>query len=316
MAVTVAYNAYDSTTGTTVVSALQGIYNWIAARPETFTVVASNSIGSSSGWFVFKMVGHPWELWLGAATTTPTWSASNAKRLLGGGRIWACFAPGGGWNAATNTPNTANLMFTSAPANSGRCGKIDYGVYESSSDRHAVTFVYDTTVGFFHILHAYSVLSTWKYALSVVPFISNMAAASDPYPWGLFHGQASVSSSSYYWMNNDSSTNVALGSGPSSCVVKPTRTAMQDGGAVVAFVTLDGTNQPNPVGSYDWMPIPVRNNMNGEGHVRGFIDSRAIRQIPSNLTDRTFLGSKSWITVAYDNSTHKVAVPWDGVTNV
>lgn len=321
MAVTVAYNAYDSTTSVYPVVVLQNIYNWINARPETFTIVASSAIGSSSGWFVFKMVGHPWEMWMGANanSTTPTWNATNAKSSLSAtSRVYTCFAPGGGWASGTDTPATSGLMFSNAPANSGHSGKISYCLSESSNARYGVTFIYDTAVGFMHILFSVGSLSTWRYAVSVVPLISNMDAVADPYPWGLLQGQAEFyAGTSYYWINYSPYTNVALGSGDNSTILKPTATTMQDGGAASAAFVIDGTNQPNPVGSYDWMPLPIRNIMVGESHVRGFIDPRALRQVGANLGDRAFLGTKAWIVVNYNSSSsYRVAVPWDGTTSL
>ena len=319
MAVTVAYNAYDSTTSVSPVVVVQNIYNWINARPATFTIVASNAIGSSSGWFVFKMIGFPWELWMGANSTTPTWNAANAKSSLSSTpRVYTCFAPGGGWASGTDTPATSGLMFSNAPANSGHSGKISYCLSESSNARYGVTFIYDTAVGFMHILFSVGSLSTWRYAISVVPLISNMDAVADPYPWGLLQGQAEFySTAGYYWINYSTYTDVALGAGDNSTILKPTATTMQDGGSASAAFVIDGTNQPNPVGSYDWMPLPIRNIMVGESHVRGFIDPRALRQVGANLGDRAFLGTKAWIVVNYNSSSSgRVAVPWDGTTNL
>lgn len=306
-----------ATGSVSLLSFFTALHAWFNASSD-FTIVASSNVGTTSGWFVVQMDGQPWQLWFGAATTTPTWHSANMHTSFSSYYLYYSFAPSGGWAVGTNTPGTSGAMFSNYQANSGRANKIQRWLMNniSSNTTYYATIVYDTSLGFLSILLADGSAYPWYHMLAVGPMISNLPD-SDPYPYAAFAGIPGIATSYAAFYQPYTGVVAAGGSSIYSAVLKPSLTVLQDGASgVIDKVELDAYNQPNYAGTYDWFPLAVRNNVNGEAHFRGVINPGWCRQVAGGLADRTFLDAKTWIVLGSAGGNYRVAIPWDGVTNL
>lgn len=286
--------------------ALQDLYDFMDALPGVFTIIDEGGMGAEHGWYVFKMVGHAWECWLGARqSSATTWHAANIASLTNTG-INAAFAPGGGWDAGTDDPSVSGGMFSLSDASGTNWGKIRgamAGNFFTVASNDWNTIWYDAVVGFFAVLWDHGQDNEWDDGFTIVPFTSRFPGA-DPDPYVFLGGSPDYGSSTDWWYGSVSGANYTQ-------LLLPTGATYSqvDKVQIEPRRNMDSTTQPNPVtGDYDMEVIAFGSGTAGSKHSRGLTNASCLLEVSHSLSARVTLASGQWV-VPRDSA--GFVLPWD-----
>lgn len=284
--------------------AVQDMHDFMNALPTVFTIVASAGLGTEGGWFVWKMVGHDFEVWIGGRQTGGVaWATANANLITNYAINWA-FAPGGGWDPATDDPN--GTMFSLSDAGGTNWSKIrgaTGGNFFTVSANDWNTIWYDATLGFFAMLWDHTQDNEWDEGFAVIPFTSRFGAVDTD----TYIGLGGVPG---YGTTNDWMCDVAGGCSMSHMVL-PSGVAYQQDSTVRIESPRQFTvaTQPNPItGDYDMEAIGFWCDVAGSQHNRGLLHTDAIRQVSDGLNARITLATGTWVV---PRTGARCALPWD-----
>ena len=316
MAVVVNYNALGGASALVVV---KKFYDYIVATTG-FTVIDAASLTADGGWFVFKMDGYPWELWLGgrhAQAATP-WHADN-ERSSDKWDVHYAFCPGGGWNAASDDPSISGAMFTDSKESEGGWGKIVL-LSQSYLGANYDTIVHDVSTGFFCWLHGMGPFA-WDIGLLVAEITTSSVGILDAAPWAALAGCPKLATVPTDWLRYTNSTGFGGTTLGSLLLPDPAITGAGTGtGKTTSLVIADSGpsyhansgNQPNPVtGDIDWRQVEVRCTDTGSSHYRGGLSTDHVRIVSTSYATRQLNAAKTWC-ITDDGS----AIPWDGTTEL
>ena len=318
MTTVVAWDAVVDTTYTSN-SALQGLYTYINGNSD-FTVLDFGGLGSDGGWFVFKLDGFDWELWVGTSDTLANpWHADNTLFFDDDSLSYA-FCPGGGWGTADD-PAASGAMFSDSKDSDGGWSKINTGVTFKS-----LTFqchvIYSVASGFFYCLARTSTTSMELSdgGLAVVEIANSTLGTDDAAPWMVLHGTPIFYDNNTSWFRTGITT---ADSDTIGALLQPDPTATSVGSGTAKETTpvscynyyytdLGEHNQPNPItGQLDWKQIHVKCNTAGAHMYRGGLSTDHIRQMSAaHAGPRQMFDGGAWISV-YSAG---ILIPWDGTT--
>ena len=294
-------NKVDCSSALRAIGTLQTLHTLLAADAR-YQIIASYNLGVAEGWFVFKMVGHPWQVWLGAAASTYTqWSTVNSDAgSFSSYNISYAFSPSGGWRVGTDTPNTAGLMFSDAVLAGWWCKirSISFSVATSGQ----FTLISDNTLGAVILAYDGDKDNTWAGVWCVTPVESRFSEL-DEYPYICLAGTPQLTP------NNASAWFSTIEAIYSSILLPGNTLGGKTSCDGYASNLTAAYGQPNPMtGKYDLVPIPITCATPGVQHSRGLVHPSVVRQCMSTLAIRTVLGTNpgAWMVIGPG-----VCVPWD-----